>query len=127
MKNLRIKIYDTTTLLGVSNGFQINMNVSYPKGSKQIEVISEQTAKQYAWAWKKNGETVVKKLHQMIFVIQYFSRNSTGWRNQGKCDGWNTQADKSHKNLVEKPADSGKLGAPNVNWRIIGDNIKIDM
>jgi len=49
-KNFRIKIYDTTTLLGVSNGFQINMNVSYPKGTKQIEGISEQTAKQNAWA-----------------------------------------------------------------------------
>lgn len=38
-KNWRIKIYETATLLGVSDGFQINMNVSYPKGTKKIEGI----------------------------------------------------------------------------------------
>lgn len=72
------------------------MNVSYPKGTKQIEGISEQTAKQNAWAWKK-GKDISKKpasediRHSLLFTER------TGWRNQGKCDGWNTQADKSHK------------------------------
>jgi len=65
-KNLRIKIYDTTTLFGVSNGFQINMNVSYPKGTRQIEVISKQTAKQNAWAWKKGRDSNKKSASEDI-------------------------------------------------------------
>jgi len=102
------------------------MNVSYPKETKQIEGISEQTAKQNDWVWKKGRDSSKKPASKDI-------RNSLLFTEQRRVKKsrkmwWLEHAGiQITQNVVDNPADTGKLEALSVSWRKIGDNIKIYM
>jgi len=76
---------------------------------------------------ERKGETVVRNLHQKIFVIHYFSRSAQGEEIKENVMVGTRRQTNHTKNVVDNPADTGKLGALSVSCRKIGDNIKIYM
>jgi len=88
LKTEELKYTTLLLYLVFQTGSKLTWTYVIPREPKRLRVFQNKLPSKMPGPERKE-ETVVRNLYQKIFVIQCLSWNSKGWRNQGKCDGWN--------------------------------------